>query len=281
MNYDVELLRAVVIGAVQGVTEFLPISSDGHLVIVRQIFSWPDQGLFFDITIHLATLLAVIIYFWRDCKSLISSWLERGKLSKAQLQNRQLTILLGWATLPVIPAALIMLPIITDQTRNLPTVGSLMILSGVAFWLIQKFSRPRRDISRLTRFDAIAIGLAQAMAILPGVSRSGSTIAASLYQGIKVETAARFSFLLAIPAIAGAGVVAVIEIMIQSAPLSFSPLHLGAAFVTAFIFGLASIHLLLYLLKRLGLTPFAYYMVVAGLALLALNYFDVRFSWLA
>ena len=281
MINDIELLRAIVISAVQGVTEFLPISSDGHLVIVRQLFDWPDQGLFFDITIHLATLLAVIIYFWRDCRSIIDSWRSKGKLTKAQVQTRQLTILLGWATLPVIPAALIMLPIITDQTRNLPTVATLMILSGLAFWLIQRFSRPRKDITRLTRFDAIGIGLAQAMAILPGVSRSGSTIAASLYQGIKVETAARFSFLLAIPAIAGAGVVAMLEILTSSTPLSYSLLHLGAAFGTAFIFGLGSIHLLLYLLKRRGLTPFAYYMVIVGIALLALNYFDVRFHWLA
>ncbi len=280
---DAELLRAMILGAVQGVTEFLPISSDGHLVIVRRLFGWSDQGLFFDITIHLATLLAVLIYFWRDWQGLIAAWRSRGKkITRQHLQARQLTRYILWATLPVIPAALAMLPSISsDFARSLPVVGVLMIFTGAIFWLVQRYSRPRRDLGKITLYDAIAIGLAQASAILPGVSRSGTTIATALYQGIKREDAARFSFLLAVPAILGAGLFAFIQILTGSEPINYQWSVLAVAFGFAFIFGLGSIHLLLYLLRRVGLTPFAYYLVIVGAALIGLNYWNVQFAWLA
>ena len=279
MTIDSGLLQAMILGAVQGVTEFLPISSDGHLVIVRELFGWSDQGLFFDITIHMATLLAVIIYFWKDWANILAAWRKPNKNTQANIATRRLSLYILYGTLPVVPAALVMLPAISNSARDLSVVAYLMILSGLIFWWVAKTSRPRRNLSRLTIFDAIGIGLAQAAAILPGISRSGSTIAAALYQGIKTEDAARFSFLLAVPAIAGAGVFAAIQILTHPGPSYHLP-TLAIAFGCAFVFGLASIHLLLYLLRRIGLTPFAYYLVVVGGILLALNYWHVQFSWL-
>lgn len=261
-----DYIQAAVLGIVQGLTEFIPVSSSGHLILVREVLGWSDQGLAFDVVLHMATLLAVIIYFWKDWIAMAQAVFTRRQTHEA-VGHRRLVGLLAVTTLPAIGAALLFMDFIEGQGRNLWLVSSLLILVGIIFLVVEKVAQPKRDISKLTFFDALSIGLAQAASIFPGISRSGATIITGLYHGLKRETAAKYSFLAAGPIIALAGIDAIWQ-MIQTPPEGLNWVVVGIGFVVSFVSGLLAIHWLLGFIKRFSLAAFAIYRIVLGVGLI-------------
>jgi undecaprenyl-diphosphatase len=204
------LIHAAILGIVQGLTEFLPISSSAHLILVPKVLGWNDpflDSLGYDVMLHLGTLLALVVYFWRDLWRLLAAWL-------ASLRRRTLggdpDARLAWLLLiSVVPAALLggALEGFFDRTFRdaIAWIGVFILLGAALLWLAERWGSRDRDLSRMTAPDAAIVGIAQALALFPGVSRSGITIAAGLFLGMERAAAARFSFLMAVPIIAGAG----------------------------------------------------------------------------
>lgn len=253
------IFDALFLGIIQGITEFLPISSSGHLLIFENIFGLEITELrSFDVMVHLGTLTAILIYFWKDIIGILSGFffLDRSK-------NRQTDRRLGWIIiLGSIPAALAgyFLNDIFDQVfRSLNIVGISMIAIGLLFFAAEKWPT-KKNKKEVTWIHAVFIGLAQALALIPGISRSGSTIAAGLFQGIDRTKAARFSFLLGAPAIFGAG-------LITFRNATFNPQEyftLGIGFLTSAIVGFLAVSFLMKFLKNHTLRGFGIYLILLG-----------------
>lgn len=271
-----DYLQPLVLGLVQGLTEFLPVSSTGHLILVRELFGWEDQGLAFDVVMHLATLLAVVIYFWSDWKGMLASLLVKTppKNLRTHQGSRQLVRQLIIATIPAIVAGLALFNWLEAHTRNIIFVSITMVSVGLLFVLVEKVSSPKRDLTKATWRDALAMGLAQAVAVLPGVSRSGATIAAGIYMGLKRDEAARLSFLVGGIAIFLAGCFSAYKLL-TSGSSDFDWISLGVAFVAAFLSGWLAIKFMLMFLKNHGLIPFAIYRLIVGVALIIISYFNL------
>ena len=266
-----EYLQAAILGAVQGLTEFIPISSSGHLIIVRELFNLSDQGLAFDAVLHLATALAVLIYFWADWKNMAVSILTRRQVREAK-QSRRVFGLIAVTTVPAIGAGLLWAGYLETQFRHLMIVASLMILTGLFLILLERIGRPRRDLHKLTFFDALSIGLAQALALLPGISRSGATIMAGMYHGLKRDVAAKYSFLAAGPIVLLAGMYALWKLF--SVPINgVEFISLTVGFATSLLAGLLGIHFLLGWLKQNRLYIIAGYLIVVGIGLVVFSLF--------
>ncbi len=266
-----EYLQSAILGAVQGLTEFIPVSSSGHLIIVRQLFGLPDQGLAFDAVLHLATALAVVIYFWKDWKNMAVHLFTRREVHEAK-QSRRLLGLIAVTTVPAIGAGLLLASYLGTNLRTISAVASLMVLTGLFFILIEQISKPHRDLNRLTFFDALSIGLAQAVAILPGISRSGATIIAGMYHGLRRDSAARYSFLAAGPIVALAGLYSLWQLLSSpAAGVGITTLSVG--FAVSLLVGLFTIHFLLSWLKQNRLYVFAGYLIVVGAGLIIFSLF--------
>ncbi len=269
--------HAIVLGIVQGLTEFLPISSSAHLILVPWLAGWPEPGLEFDVALHLGTLLAVLIYFWRDLFRMALAFLLGLKTRQPFVdRNSRLAwiILLG-----SIPAALVGFAFNdaidsffhsgNGGDRSIALIAALMILLGLVLFGAERLARHVRPMEDLGWKDGLVIGCAQALALLPGVSRSGSTITAGLMTGLKRDSAARFSFLLGVPAIVGAGVLETKKVI--DAGLNGDQLATFAAGgVTAAIVGYLTIAFLLSFLRTNSTLVFVGYRLVLGSALLAL-----------
>ncbi len=248
------LLESLILGIVQGATEFLPISSSGHLVLSEAVMGMHEGGLLVEVTLHLGTLLAVIIYFRTRIAWLIRSFPVRGE------EGRRARRWLGWLAAGTLPAVAVGLGFRSGIERvfESPTVALAGLVVTGAILFTSRWSRPHNR-SALSG-AALVMGLGQALSILPGISRSGTTIAAGLWSGVERSEAAEFSFLLSIPAIAGAAVLIGAELVSGSAPAGIpaaGPLLLG--FAAALVSGYAAIAGLLAVLKRHGLVPFAWY----------------------
>jgi undecaprenyl-diphosphatase len=267
-----EYIQSVILGVVQGLTEFLPISSSGHLVVLPKLFGWQDQGVIFDIAMHVATLLAVLVYFRTDVAAIGKSLFSRAATREVR-SAKTLALHIGIATVPVLLTGIILSSFIETTGRQIISVASLMIFVGIIFLVVEKFATPRKDLQKLTWYDSLSIGLAQAAALLPGVSRSGSTIIAGIYTGLKREAATRFSFLLAIPAIVLAGGYSVLKLLLERPELVYSPLAIVAGFGAAFVSGLIAIAFMMAFVKKHRLNIFAYYRILFGLALIAVYLF--------
>lgn len=268
---DWHYIQAFVLGAVQGLTEFIPVSSSGHLVIVRELWGIPDQGNFFDAILHLATLIAIFIYFRSDWVGMFKSWINGSKVKRQTRLNRRLSALILLATLPALAIGWWLHQWVSDNFRGVVGVAIFMLIVGVLFIITEKLVRPKEDINQLNWARALGIGLAQALAIIPGVSRSGTTIVAGMYMGLKREVAAKFSFLLAAPVIAAAGSYALFQAIKEGVILN-DWLFWLIAFVSSLAFGLLAIKFLLSFLKKHSLNIFAYYLIVSGTALLVFNF---------
>jgi len=266
-----QYFQAGILGLIQGLTEFIPVSSSGHLVVVRQVFNWADQGLAFDAVLHLATLAAVLIYFRRDWLKMVMS-LTTQKQSYEIRQSRKLAGLIAITTIPAIGAGLLFANSIETTVRHFHDIAILMILVGLLFFAAEQYTRPKRDIGKLNFFDALSIGLAQAVAIIPGISRSGATIITGMYHGLSREAAARYSFLAAGPIIAMAGFYSLWQIL-DGGVANDLGLELVIGFTASFISGLLAIHWLLKFLNKHPLSIFAWYRIAVGIGLLI-------FSWL-
>jgi len=268
------LIQVVILAIVQGLTEFLPISSTAHLYLTSWLLGWQDPGLGFDIALHIGTLLAVILYFFRDWVQIIAQGIGiRVGRDEELRHNHMLLWLLVIGTVPVGIAGLLFNKQAEGPWRNAYVIGAMMIAVGVLMWVAENTARKLRDLSSVSGGDALAIGAAQALAVVPGTSRSGVTITAGLFRGLSREAAARFSFLLSTPAIGAAAAKDMYE-MYKNHELHVlgSTNYLVGIGVSA-LTGCAVIAWFLHYLRRAGLRPFVYYRIVFGVIVLVLAFF--------
>jgi undecaprenyl-diphosphatase len=263
-------LQAAVIGIVQGLTEFLPISSSGHLRIVPAVFGWEDPGVAFTAVVQLGTMAAVLVYFRKDLWNLtvavIHGLLDKTKRGTVEFRHGMF-IILGTVPISVIGLAFHK-QIEGDFTRNLYVIGTTLILLGILLGVAEKVGRRTRDVSTLNARDAVVIGVAQACALIPGVSRSGATITAGLFLGLERAAAARFSFLLSVPAVVLSGLFELPKVT-EGDGTSVGATIVATVF--AFIFGWLSIAGLLKFLANHSVWVFVGYRVVVGALVLALT----------
>jgi undecaprenyl-diphosphatase len=269
------LLEVIVLGIVQGLTEFLPISSTAHLAVIPWLFGWPDPGLSYDIALHVGTLAAVLLYFFRDWVQIIRQAFGISVETDPVLtRNRGLLWLLIAGTIPAALAGLIFQKQAETTLRTPYVIATMMIGIGLVLWFAERAGRRQKDLSHVSFVDSLTVGLAQALAVVPGVSRSGITIAAGLFRDLDRATAARFSFLLSTPVIAGAAAKDLWDLMRHQGgipPEMRSAFLIGIA-VSAVVGGL-TIKFFLDYLKRRGLTFFVLYRLVFGIMIIALAHF--------
>ena len=260
-------LEAVLLGIVQGLTEFLPVSSSGHLVLAQEWLGLKQDDIIFEVFVHFGTLLAVVIAFWQDVKKLItavSGWFGNISSSVDYFKNDRYFRIAIFILIGSLPAAVVGLffPYVFEKAFALPfLVSCMLIVTGIILLATQWISTKHTEV----KFgNSVLMGLAQALAIIPGISRSGSTIAVGMFMGLDKIEAARFSFLLSLPVIMGATLLKTLHILKN--PLAFQqvlPIIIGT--VTAFISGYLAIRFLLDLIRREKLSYFAYYCFAAGI----------------
>jgi len=268
---DVSWLQVVVLSVVQGLTEFLPVSSSGHLAIVSQLFFSDDAGASFTAVIQIGTELAVLIYFARDIARIVKAWFG-GLFDKAR---RTPDYWLGWwvilGSVPIGAAGLVFKHYIRGDVRNLWIIGTALIVFSAVIAAAEYFGKQTRTIEQFTWRDSLIIGSVQCLALIPGVSRSGATISAGLFLGQKREAAARFGFLLAIPAVLASGLFSLPDAFHpEGAGMSASGLQLLVGTVIAFVIGYAAVAWFLKFLVSHSMYWFVGYRVVLGAVVIAL-----------
>jgi undecaprenyl-diphosphatase len=261
-------IQAFVLGALQGLTEVLPISSSAHLLLVPWLLDWPESGLTFDVALHLGTLLALGIYFWRDIVELIFNFFSALATRGGRTSAQRLPFYIIAGTIPAAFVGKLFEETIEAVFRSSPAlIATFLIGFGLLLAFADTMGAKRSKLERLTLGSALAVGLAQCLALIPGVSRSGITITAALLLGFNRESATRFSFLLSLPIVAGAGILKVGHLVRNGIPAGELPaLLIGVA--AAAIFGYASVAFLLRFVQRNSLYPFVWYRLLAGAGLL-------------
>lgn len=270
-----DTLHIIWLALVQGLTEFLPISSSAHLILVPRLLGWPDQGLDFDVAVHLGTLVAVVTYFRHDIVKLFLAWCQSvaGLLGRASGESAAHTpeSRLAWGViLGTVPAGLVGLTfkdVIEVHLRSPLVIAATTIIFGLVLWYADKRSRLARDEYTLGWRDFLVVGAAQALALIPGTSRSGITITAGLLLGLTREAASRYSFLLSIPIIVLSCLGVTKDLVESTAPVDWRALGLGT--VIAAVAAFACIHYFLAYINRLGMMPFVIYRLALGILLLA------------
>jgi len=258
------LIQIIILAIVQGITEFLPISSSAHLILVPQLSDWPDQGLAFDVAVHVGTLSAVVWYFRCEVITMARDWgiscVQRQQVGESRLAW---AVILG--SIPVAVFGLLLHDLVDTTLRSPLVIAWATIGFGLLLWLADVIGRRVRDEHRLGWKDILVIGLAQAVALIPGTSRSGITMTAGLLMGLTRQAAARFSFLLSIPAILMAGSYESLK-LVEQGTVEWKPLVLGTLLsgITAYL----CIHWFLKLLDRIGMLPFVIYRLLLGAGLL-------------
>jgi undecaprenyl-diphosphatase len=268
------IYQVVVLAIVQGLTEFLPISSTAHLYLTSWLLGWRAESLTFDISLHIGTLLSVLIYFFRDWLQIIAQGIGvRYGRDEDLERNRSLLWLLAAGSIPVGIAGLLFNKQAESSWRNPLVIGTMLVSVGLLMAIGERLGRRTRDIAGINFVDAAVIGVAQALAVVPGVSRSGITITAGLFRDLNRETAARYSFLLSTPAIAAAAAKAMYDLVKHKAfePGMEMAFLLGIA-VSA-LTGIVVIAWFLAFLRRRGLWFFVLYRIVFGIIVLALAFF--------
>lgn len=256
------LWKAAVLGVVQGLTEFLPVSSSAHLVLVPWALGWADPGLTFDVAVHLGTLGSLLLYFGKDLAALAR------RIASGAPDGVRLVLALAVGTVPGAAAGYVAKGFFEELFTRPDWVGVFLLGTAALLTVAERVGRQSRSLEALGPAEAVWIGIAQAVAIAPGISRSGATIAAGLLLGLTREAAARFSFLLAIPIIFGAGVYQFLGLRLaDGAPVPWAPLLAG--FVAALVTGYAAIGALLRYLRTRSLSPFALYCLLLGLLVVA------------
>ena len=255
----ISTFQAIVLGAVQGLTEFLPVSSSAHLILVPWLLRWEDPGLAFDVVLHLGTLLALLVYYWRE-------WLDMGvSLADGRPLPRRLLFLLIVASVPGAIIGVLLEKQAETIFRSPVLIACTLAVMGIALWAADWIGSKKRHIEDISLVDALLIGLSQALAIIPGVSRSGATITTARILGLDRADAANFSFLMATPIIAGAGMLEVRKLV-----NSGMTAQLGWGFVASAVFGIAAIAGLLSFVRTRTYRPFAIYRIVLGVAVVAI-----------
>jgi undecaprenyl-diphosphatase len=261
MEYDMRIPLALI----QGLTEFLPVSSSAHLILGSRVFGWPDQGLVFDVATHLGTLIAVLVYFRRELLDMARAWLGPVR-SATDRQNRVMVIYLAIASVPALLTGFLAHDLIEFYLRDVRIIAWTTIGFGLLLWLADFVGSRQRDILEISFKSALLIGLAQVFALIPGASRSGVTITAGRFLGFSPDAAARFSFLLAVPVVAAAGGYGVLRVASGDSHIDWGQFMLALVF--AAIAGWVCIAAFLALLKRVGLLPFVVYRLLLGVLLL-------------
>ncbi len=261
----IDAWQALVLALLQGLTEFLPISSSAHLLLPTLLLGWPDQGLAFDVAVHFGTLLAVVLYFRRDLADLAAGGIASIVSGSLDARGREL-LYLGIATVPAVVAGLLLNDVM-DSLRTVPVLAAATIGFALLLGVADRSASGQRSAVDSWQ-AALIIGCAQAIALIPGTSRSGITITAGLFLGLNRRAAARFSFLLSIPIIAGAALLKTLELMETAATAPWGTLLLGV--VVAGVSAYLCIAAFLTLVERIGMLPFVVYRVLLGLVLVAL-----------
>jgi undecaprenyl-diphosphatase len=258
-------IQVIVLAIVQGLTEFLPISSSGHLVLVPSAFGWSDQGMAFDVAMHFGSLTAVLIYFRSDILGLLrgSTQLLSGRLSTFE---SQLALAIGLATIPAAVVGLMLGDWIGENLRSPSVIAATLAAYAVLMLLVDRFAKKERILTTLRIRDAVLIGFAQALALVPGTSRSGITITAALALGFERKDAARFSFLLAVPVILLATAYELFILSGSDTTVAWGQLAFGAV-ISAFVAYL-SIEFFMRFVNRVGLLPFAIYRIALAAVIL-------------
>ena len=261
-------IQIITLALIQGLTEFLPISSSAHLILVPVLTSWQDQGLAFDVAVHVGTLAAVVGYFRREVATILGDFFATLGPGKSVTSNARLGWLIILATLPVMIFGFLMKGLMESDLRSPLVIAATTIGFGLLLWVYDRKSRRERGEQSLGWRDALIIGLFQALAIIPGTSRSGITITAGLMLGLTRKAASRFSFLLSIPTILMSGALVTLDLVRAEQAVDWSPLLLGAAlsFITAYL----CIHLFLKFIERIGMGPFVLYRFALGAVILFL-----------
>jgi len=275
------IVQAIILGIVQGLTEFLPISSSGHLLLVPWLFNWhfllenPDLNKSFDVALHLGTFVAVVIYFWREIGRLLVAWARSITRRSLAEPEARLAWLLIVSTIPAAIVGVVLEDFITNTLGKPWMIGVAMIVFAGFMYLVDHVARLDRDIESLTWVDAVLIGAAQALALLPGVSRSGITMMTGLLVRLDRESAARYSFLMSIPVIGGAAAFTALEIARDGLP-SGTAIPFAVGMISAALSGIAAIWFTLAYLKRHNFNLFVVYRLVVGVGVLILVVAGVR-----
>ena len=262
-----DALHAIVLALVQGLTEFLPVSSSAHLILLPRLLGWTDQGLAFDVAVHIGTLTAVIAYFRHDVMNLFSAWIQ-SCVSWQLDANARLAWLVVLGTIPVAVAGLLLHDFIENNLRSPVVIAVATIGFGLILGLADLRGRKIRTETSLRVTDVLWIGLAQALALIPGTSRSGITMTAALALGLTRSAAARFSFLLSVPVILMAGGYESLQLLQQAEPVAWGSIVLGT--VVAGVSAYLSIHFFMQLIEKVGMLPFVIYRLLLGVLLLLL-----------
>lgn len=271
-------LQILILAAIQGITEFLPISSSGHLILVPNIIGLADQGLMMDVAVHVGTLAAVIIYFWRDILGMITALFRVFQ----QMANHRKFDAEFWlfcklviATLPTIMAGFYVNKYLGADLRTLELIGWTTLSFGILLFIADKINMTVRKMEHISFRGAFFIGLMQAVALVPGTSRAGITMTAARFLGVERQDAARFSLLLSIPTIIGAGVLKGFELSETENTVLIYDVLMLAGF--SFLFALVAISLLMVWLRRASFTPFVIYRILLGSMLLGIVYYGGNF----
>ncbi|GFP26954.1 undecaprenyl-diphosphatase UppP [Candidatus Hakubella thermalkaliphila] len=258
------IFQALILGLVQGATEFIPISSSAHLVLLPYLLGWDNPSLSFNIMVHFGTILAVIFLFWKEIGMLIQGFFRLVFGGRRDDHMGQLALFLLLATLPAVIIGISAKRFFEDLFNNPLSVSYLLLATGLLMYLSERWATQTKDLMRLSWIDSLIIGVGQALAIAPGISRSGATISFALLRGVKRNDAARFSFLLAIPIIVGTALYEGRDLFLKAESFSLTlPLIVGI--VSAFVSGAISIRILLKVVRKRPLSIFSYYCWAVGL----------------
>jgi undecaprenyl-diphosphatase len=271
--FDTEIFQAAILGIVQGLTEFLPISSSAHLILIPELFGWTGvvDSLSFDVALHLGSSVAVVFFFWKDWWRLISAFLKNitgGYKKVVQDQDSKLLLLILLGTIPAGVVGLLFEDYFTEAVRNPTLIALVLIIFAVVLYLADKVGNKSRNLAKVGFVDGLLIGLSQAVALIPGVSRSGVTISTGLFRNLDRETATRFSFLLSTPIIVAASIFSFKEIL-QSASKGDQAIFL-VGFTTSVVSGFLAIKFLLTFVKSNDFTVFIIYRILLGLGIILL-----------
>ena len=279
-------LQSVILGIVQGLTEFLPVSSSGHLTIFNVLFGLEsgEDIIAFNLLLHLGTLIAVFIVYYRDILSLIKSAfsliakLFTGRLRKEGIEGDERFVL--WVVVATVPLVVLKLlgldEVVEDLSTSILAVGIILLINGFVLFVSDSFARGSRTIGEMKWYNALAVGICQMFAVLPGLSRSGSTITGGLLNGLDRQQAVRFSFIMSIPAILGASILEVPALFEQTASADQLAVYLVGTAVSALV-GVGAMKLLNYISKKSNFRMFSYYCFAAGILAILAHVFDFRF----
>ena len=258
------IVHIIVLALVQGLTEFLPVSSSAHLILAGRALGWQDQGLIFDVATHLGTLLAVVVFFRQELLAMLQSFTAPAH-NEAGRQNRSMVLYLALASIPALAVGAMAHDLVEHMLRDVRVISLTTVGFGLILWWADAVGGRMRDLPGMDLRSALLIGLAQMLALVPGVSRSGITITAGRFLGFSPDAAARFSFLLAIPVIGAAGAYGTLRVASGEAPIDWSQFGMAVAF--AALAGWLCIAAFLAVLQKIGLFPFVLYRLVLGFVL--------------